>query len=272
MEDRRDAQGTGDCSTEGNVVPFPRDWLGPREELVPFGTAREGEAAAHWDDDAPLGAETFWSEGSARVQDALRGPAWDDPNLRPEPSPVQARAAGHRIARGGRLLRSRVPRLVRRMAAGQRPSSRVLSRVQPIHALATCGLLMVVIVFLDVGLGSIDARRSAGKSRPPASPAQSAGSRSAAAGTPPILAQAHSAARSAQSPPRVQVINGHEAGSHSAAPPPSRSGPANGQPTRYVTAGSGGGTAASSGGATAGGGTGAGPVGPGAPFGPGRLG
>jgi len=271
MEDRRDAQGTGDCSTEGNVVPFPRDWLGPREELVPIGTAREEEAAQpDTNDQAPLGAEAFWSEGSALVQDAFRGPAWDDRHLRPEPSPVQARAAGHRIARGGRLLRSRVPRLVRRMAAGQRPSSRVLSRVQPIHALATCGLLMVVIVFLDVGLGSIDARRSAGKSRPPASPAQSAGSRSAAAGTPPILAQGP--VRSVQRPARVQTASGGKAGSHSPGPAPPRSGAANGQPARYVTTGSGSGSGASGGEATSGGGTGAGPVGPGAPFGPGRLG
>ena len=30
-------EGAPQTGTVSNVVPFPRDWLGPRDELVPFG-------------------------------------------------------------------------------------------------------------------------------------------------------------------------------------------------------------------------------------------
>ncbi len=50
-----------------NVIRLPRDWLGPREELVPFGP-RADEGAP------PPSAADFWGEGSAAVQDALQVP------------------------------------------------------------------------------------------------------------------------------------------------------------------------------------------------------
>jgi hypothetical protein len=106
---------TEDSQTEGrspgrpesNVVRIPRDWLGPREELVPFGVAADGrgnraadggsalrgpeaesvDGAAgsacprpaasqlHLADPEPVPrAEDFWGEGSAAIQDAVQGP------------------------------------------------------------------------------------------------------------------------------------------------------------------------------------------------------
>ena len=75
--------------TNNNVVPFPRDWLGPREELIPFGSSAgygvEQSAAAP-------GAEAFWGGDSGPLHAVL-------------PEPVAAGgAAGARLRmRAGRL-------------------------------------------------------------------------------------------------------------------------------------------------------------------------
>jgi hypothetical protein len=52
-EGRKTEQGGLEPGTNNNVVPFPRDWLGPREELIPFGSSAEQSAVAP-------GAEAFW--------------------------------------------------------------------------------------------------------------------------------------------------------------------------------------------------------------------
>lgn len=72
-----------------NVVPFPRDWLGPRDELVPFGersdyrtttrTADEDRAAPEKPPkprSAPTAAD-FWGEEAASLHDALQAPEQD---------------------------------------------------------------------------------------------------------------------------------------------------------------------------------------------------
>lgn len=70
---------------KNNVVPLTRDWLGPREELVPFGRSAGGArgrgGGASRDDDvdpepaAPLNAQDFWTEDSAAIHHALEAPA-----------------------------------------------------------------------------------------------------------------------------------------------------------------------------------------------------
>lgn len=55
-----------------NVVRLPRDWIGPREELIPFGPAADRQAAE--DDSAPPSAADFWGEESAAIQDAVQAP------------------------------------------------------------------------------------------------------------------------------------------------------------------------------------------------------
>ena len=59
-----------DAST--NVVQLPRDWFGPRDELVPIGEPER---------DAPARADDFWGEGSAAVQDAMRRPEVEPPPM-----------------------------------------------------------------------------------------------------------------------------------------------------------------------------------------------
>jgi hypothetical protein len=64
---------------DDNVIRLT-DWLGPREELVPFGPAADSEQARSSGRDAtdPVpAADDFWSESSAAVQDALMAPYAD---------------------------------------------------------------------------------------------------------------------------------------------------------------------------------------------------
>ena len=57
------------------MVRLPRDWLGPREELVPFGPRADATAAeAAGSAAAPPSANDFWGEQSAELQHALQGP------------------------------------------------------------------------------------------------------------------------------------------------------------------------------------------------------
>jgi hypothetical protein len=64
-------EGREDTQTEDNVVRLPREWLGPREDLVRIGVP-DADATA------PSGAEDFWGEGSSDLQSALVGPPADE--------------------------------------------------------------------------------------------------------------------------------------------------------------------------------------------------
>jgi len=68
-----ESQGTTRAESDrDNVVQLPaRDWLGPREELVPLGPSRQS--------DSPPRADDFWSEDSAALQDAWQPPAAPKP-------------------------------------------------------------------------------------------------------------------------------------------------------------------------------------------------
>ncbi len=70
MEGRR-SEG-GEHEAQPNVVRLPRDWLGPRDELVPFGPRARTPA-----DDRPTSAADFWGEQSAAIHDALQAPDQD---------------------------------------------------------------------------------------------------------------------------------------------------------------------------------------------------
>ncbi len=51
------------------MVRIPRDWFGPKDDLVPFGPRAGADHAA----EAPLDAETFWGEDADSVHDVLDG-------------------------------------------------------------------------------------------------------------------------------------------------------------------------------------------------------
>lgn len=64
----------------GNVVRIPRDWFGPKDDLVPFGPAAwsgEAESTAEARSEsarraeAPLDADTFWGEDADSLHDVF---------------------------------------------------------------------------------------------------------------------------------------------------------------------------------------------------------
>ena len=78
-EGRQTEAGEGAGDARDTVVRLPRDWLGPREELVPFGPRAASQRAdgALPSDESPPSAEDFWGERSAAIHDALQAPADD---------------------------------------------------------------------------------------------------------------------------------------------------------------------------------------------------
>lgn len=79
--------GSRDGLLDENVVRLPRDWLGPREELIPFGRSDEPVSATA----LPPTADDFWGESSASVQDALQAPPTDRSPQVPAPLPGNSR-------------------------------------------------------------------------------------------------------------------------------------------------------------------------------------
>jgi hypothetical protein len=95
--DRQTEDVSGVTRSEANVVPFPRDWLGPPEELVPLGRPSRGHTTEpNPDDELPPAAEAFWSEDSAALHDAVQAPAVS----LDAPSVPASRSRGSRGSRG----------------------------------------------------------------------------------------------------------------------------------------------------------------------------
>jgi hypothetical protein len=136
-----DKEQNPDREPEDNVVRLPRDWLGPREKLVPFGPS------ARHDEEEPLdeietrlspsvSADDFWGERSAALQDPLeegdedavslgsvRNARWRLDRLR-RPIVPAAIAAGMALAVGGYFALG---------YSGTNQSSRIASRPNPAH-------------------------------------------------------------------------------------------------------------------------------------------
>ena len=107
--------GGREVTSASNVVRLPRDWLGPREDLIPFGA---GAHRAAVDDDAgagatndppftaPPSANDFWGEHSEALHDAVQGPATiDGAALVDETAELHGADGGHvpASAAGGRI-------------------------------------------------------------------------------------------------------------------------------------------------------------------------
>jgi hypothetical protein len=117
-EGQQTETGAREAQPRAKVVRLPRDWLGPREDLVPFGPratpdSPEADVPPASPAGPPTSADDFWGEHSAAVQSALQVPAVhedagggsaDTPALRP--GGVDRRAlAGAAAIRPGRLDR-----------------------------------------------------------------------------------------------------------------------------------------------------------------------
>jgi len=99
-----ESQGTrSGGSGRDNVVHLPaRDWLGPREELVPVGPAKQV--------DSPPAADDFWGEDSASLQAPLEPPAGPEiatdetPPARRDGRPRRAASAWRRWLAAGAVV------------------------------------------------------------------------------------------------------------------------------------------------------------------------
>ncbi len=79
LEGQDSAKGTGEDRQVSNVVQFPRDWIGPSEELIPFGPRAQRVAV---DDPHELpSASDFWGEHAAAMHSVL-----EDPNAERAPA------------------------------------------------------------------------------------------------------------------------------------------------------------------------------------------
>jgi hypothetical protein len=94
-------EGEGQARTTENVVRLPRDWLGPREELVPIGSRADALDRADKDTASPLppAASSFWGEDSGSVQAAMQAPAGEWPTIPREPAAARRRRAPRFSAR-----------------------------------------------------------------------------------------------------------------------------------------------------------------------------
>jgi hypothetical protein len=144
-------------------VRLPRDWLGPRDELVPFGPRAESEApdppATETSSDAPPSADDFWGERSAAIHGALQAPeSWADVDSAPSGS---TRSDGDVTERGSVRVRAvRRPRV--RVRAVRLPRANRRAVAVALAALAAAAVVFVVVVpaFRTGG-----ARPAAGESR-----------------------------------------------------------------------------------------------------------
>lgn len=91
-----DRAGNGGAS---NVVPFPRDWIGPPEDLVPLGGPElEGDEELG----SALGADAFWGERSASLHEPIEAPAPPAPIARIRTITVDAPGRGQESSKAVR--------------------------------------------------------------------------------------------------------------------------------------------------------------------------
>jgi hypothetical protein len=233
--------------TNNNVVPFPRDWLGPREELIPFGSSAgygvEQSAAAP-------GAEAFWGGDSGPLHVVL-------------PEPVTAGGAA------GARLRTRAGRLAVAGLAAAVLAAAVFGRFAGLPAgsspsvgsgVAAAGFFDLALLRGAVGAPAIESSKPA-VHRSPAVHARptahvrhrrAADSRTSGRGS---TAAASSATTPAATPATStsQTVSSTGSSSSASEPPATSSAPTHSSVSSHTAT------------------VRPGPVGPGAPFGPGQL-
>ncbi len=107
-----DAGKKADADAQANVVQFPRDWIGPLDELVPIDLGPDPTAASGAGD-----AGGFW-DGDISGERSVPEPDWDDgpraragsrASARPNPPPAaRGRRRGLALSGGGLLLMAAV--------------------------------------------------------------------------------------------------------------------------------------------------------------------
>lgn len=141
MDSRETMEGGEERGSAGNVVRLPRDWLGPREELVPIGP--RARPADQPDDDPaesrPPTAASFWDEDSGALQAPMQAPteAWRGqwaPGTPSPPAPPPPRSRRRTIPR---------PRIRERFSDRFVPRRWVGAAI---GSLALCALLVLAVI------------------------------------------------------------------------------------------------------------------------------
>jgi hypothetical protein len=293
--------GEEEADPAANVVRFPGDWFGPRDELVPFGPTAPGADADESPVPGPVRAQDFWGEESASIHDAMAGPG-----VAEDAGPVAGPVAPRNRTRARRALAARVrvrwPQLHLPRLQVHLPRADVPRRPLLIAAGVACGCLLVASVIGSLWSGRVSlahggrdaATLSPAVIAPAVPPITSARSRGRAAPrrrpatdgrasrTGHTRARASRARTSASAGTRgtsqAVVASTSSSSSVASSTPSDQSSGTAGASSATSGAGSAGSASVSSdsssggGGGSGGGGQSSGPVGPGAPFGPGHLG
>jgi len=229
--------------TTSNVVPFPRDWLGPREELIPFGSS-----AGYGVDQAATapGAEAFWGGDSGPMHAVL-------------PEPVAAvgvaeeryRMPARRLAVGGLAAVVLAAAVVGRLAGLPTTASPSVGT-----DVAAAGFVDLALLRGAVGPPAIESPKPAvhrvpGRAHPAAHPRHrpATGSRTSSSG-------ATTAATTVAATPATstsQTVSSTSSSSAASEPAATSSSPTHSSVSSHTAS------------------VRPGPVGPGAPFGPGQL-
>ena len=149
---------------DDNVVRLPRDWLGPREDLVPFGPSAQNQPDRP-PLDLPLTADAFWSESSASVHDALQASPSDPNGLG---SAELGRPRGRFPARGRVLAGGWVPGRGRVPEGFTRAGAREAVR-NPASWIALAAVAVLIVLGLTSSAGQKAGRQTlatAGTARP----------------------------------------------------------------------------------------------------------
>ena len=233
--------------TNNNVVPFPRDWLGPREELIPFGNSAgygvEQSTAAP-------GAEAFWGGDSGPLHAVV-----------PEPAATGGAGGARLRTSAGRLAVAGLAAAVLAAAAFGRLAGLPAGSSPSVGSgVAAAGFFDLALLRGAVGAPAIESPKPAAHRSPAvrAHPAArvrhrpAAGSRTSGRGS---TAAASSATTAAATPTTStsQTASSTGSSSRTSEPPATSSAPTHSSVSSHTAT------------------VRPGPVGPGAPFGPGQL-
>jgi hypothetical protein len=127
--------GGEDRPTAPNVVPFPRDWIGPLDELVPIDVSPPKRSA-------PPDAGGFWDGDTEAVREAVSTPDQGPHSKETKTTPAEAMVADASGAEASRLVGARRSRTTRDAAPG---------RARTVHGSARWPLAALVLLVMLLG-------------------------------------------------------------------------------------------------------------------------
>ncbi len=265
-EDRKNELGSADGRSDGNVIPFPGDWIGPREELIPIG-ASVPPADAVTPPEEPIGGEAFWSGNSDEIQSVLLAPERPSRDHRP-PVPRPSREHHISVPRHTPVPRNR--RLPRMPTITFRAPGRTTFVATAAGVAATVGLLLLLLVLV----GGTRLRPPSVKAAVGLAAGELQGDIAVLAAPPAARARAASRPKNRTTKPPTRRARGRRAGVARVASgtPANTTLPVSSNAATLTEPSSAGGPSAAAAAADTQSAPASGPVGSGAPFGPGTLG